>query len=68
MSMPKGNPLPAESPTQSIALFLSLALYVVLTHAFGIAGTVCTLLLGSGIYLIGSGVYARRSPELKIAS
>jgi len=53
---------------QSIALFLSLALYVVLTHAFGIAGTVCTLLLGSGIYLIGSGVYARRSPELKIAS
>lgn len=53
---------------QSIALVLGVILNVVLTRSFGMAGTVCTLVLGSGIYLVTSGVYTRRSLELKIAS
>lgn len=53
---------------QSVTLVLTLVFNVILTRSFGMLGTICALVLGSGIYLITSGAYTRRSLELKNAS
>jgi O-antigen/teichoic acid export membrane protein len=49
---------------QAGAVSLAIAVNVVLTKHFGIAGAVVALVLGSTAYLIASGFYTWRSPSL----
>jgi hypothetical protein len=50
--------------SQATALALAVACNILLTHWYGIAGTVCTLVLGSAAYLLMSSVYTQRNAAL----
>ena len=52
--------------SQSVALILAVACNVLLTHLFGIAGTVSTLVLGSAAYVLMSSFYTHRNAALNV--
>jgi hypothetical protein len=50
--------------SQSMALGLAVVLNITLTHFFGMAGTVATVMIGSCAYYAISSLYVRKNPSL----
>jgi hypothetical protein len=47
-----------------MALGLAVVLNITLTHFFGMAGTVATVMIGSCAYYAISSLYVRKNPSL----